>query len=255
MIQPHLPNQNFMKKLIIASVALCALVSSVCAEQTRKVQFRTLCLGQIEELGTVLLWTGMELPKAQEVVLYTDVSPVIEGVFNSNEAIFYTEKPGPDGKPLRVSVGQVTLGKAQRQLLLFLPSGGGEGKLPYQVRAYDDELSTFALGSVRAINLAPVPVRFILAGATTPQIPPVKYALFPHPAKVDAYNMYPVVIEFQSADGKWVKGQSVSWKANERRREIVVTLVDQRFRQPTVQTFSDFPPWAGGVRELSEIQE
>ena len=56
--------------------------------------------------------------------------------------------------------------------------------------------------------------------------------------------MYPVAIEFLSADGKWVKGQSVRWKANEHWREMVVTLADQRFRQPTVQTFSDFPPWA-----------
>ena len=88
-------------------------------------------------------------------------------------------------------------------------------------------------------------MRFILAGSTTPKIPPVKYALFPHPAKVDAYNMYPVAIEFESADGTWVKGQSVSWKANDHRREIVVTLVDLKFKQPTIQTFSDFPPWAG----------
>lgn len=96
---------------------------------------------------------------------------------------------------------------------------------------------------IQAINLAPVPVRFVMAGMTTPQVPPAKYAQFPHSKKVDDYNMYRVGVEFLSADGSWVKGQSASRKATDRRREIVITLVDLKFKQPMVQMFSDFPPW------------
>ena len=99
------------------------------------------------------------------------------------------------------------------------------------------------MGNIRAINLAPVPVRFVLSGATTPEIPPGRYAQVPHSKQVNDYNMYPVVVEFLSATGEWVKGQSVSWKATDRRREIVLTLVDTHFKQPTVRMFTDFPPW------------
>lgn len=232
-----------MKNLFIASVALCAFTSALFAQEGRKIQFRTLCLEQIEGLDKVFLPTGVDPAQSQEVILYTDVSPIVEGTFKTSEAVFCTMKSGPDGKPLRVTVGKVSLGKSERQLFLFVPSGGGEGKLPYLVQAYDDDLKSFAMGSVRAINLAPVPVRFVLSGATTPQIPPGKFAMFPHSKKVDEYNMYPVAVEFLSASGEWVKGQSVSWKASNRRREIVVTLVDMKFKQPTVQTFSDFAPW------------
>lgn len=134
---------------------------------------------------------------------------------------------------------------AARQLFLFVLGEGGEGKLPYQVFADDDDLKSFAMGSIRSINLAPVPVRFVLAGEVTPQIPPGRFAQFPHATKVDDYRMYPVVVEFLSANGEWVKGQSVSWKASDPKREAVVTLVDMKYKQPSVQNFADFPIWTG----------
>lgn len=229
----------------MTALALCALGTGLFAQESRKVQFRTLCLEQIKDLEKVVLVTGDELSKSQEVVLYTDLSPVIEGSFRSNEALFFIEKTGPDGKPQRVPVGKVALGKSARQLFLFVPSGGGDGRLPYQIQAYDDDRNSFAMGGIRAINLAPVPVRFVLSGETTPQVPPGKFAQFSHSRKVDEYHMYPVVVEFLSANGEWVKGQSVSWKASDEKREIVITLVDMKFKQPSVQNFSDFPPWTG----------
>ncbi len=232
-----------MKKLILASAALTVLSTTLFAQAERKVQIRTLCLEQVKDLEKIRLFTGDESKEDPEVILYTDVSPVIEATFKTNDALFCTEKAGSDGKIVRTAVGKVALGKSARQLLIFVPSGGVEGKLPYQIQTYDDDLQSFALGSVRAINLSPVPVRFILSGAVTPQIPPGKFAQFPHSAKLDEYNMYPVVTEFQSANGEWVKGQSTSWKASDRRREIVITLVDMKFKQPSVQLFSDFPPW------------
>ena len=234
-----------MKKLLLTSLVLTVFSAALFAQEARKIQFRTLCTEQIKDLEKVVLVTGDESSKSQEVILYTDVSPVIEGAFKTNEALFCIEKTGADGKIQRVPVGKATLGKSVRQLFLFVPSGGGEGKLPYQVQAYDDDQKTFTMGSVRAINLAPVPVRFILSGEATPQIPPGKFAQFHHATKVDEYNMYPVVVEFLSANGEWVKGQSVSWKASEQRREIVITTVDMKFKQPSVLSFSDFPPWSG----------
>lgn len=233
-----------MKTILLAAAALLLANPSLLAQNERKVQIRTLCLGQVKDLEKVRLLLGDESKEDPEMVLYKEISPPVVVTLKSNEAVFGTVTTGADGKPVRTVAARVTLGKGAQQLLVFVPSGGGEGKLPYNVVAYDDDLKTFPLGNVRAINFAPVPVRFVLSGAVTPQIPPGKYAQFPHPTKRDEYNMYSVVTEFQSAGGEWVKGQSTSWKATDRRREIVVTLVDMQYKQPTVQFFSDFPPTA-----------
>lgn len=227
--------------LLIASI-LFSLASFLQASEERKIAFRTLCLEPVSGVETVII-PGADGGKSADIPLYTDVSPVLQGVFKSNEAAFYIEKTGPDGKPALELVGKTSIGKSDRQLFVFLPGGQGEGKTTYEVRSFDDDTTAFAMGSIRAINLAPVPVRFVLSGATTPEIPPGRYAKFPHSKRVNAYNMYPVVVEFRSTTGEWIKGQSVSWKATDRRREIILTQVDTQFNQPTVRLFTDFPPW------------
>ncbi len=237
-----------MKLFLYVATLTLALPSMVAvAQDLRKVAFRTLCLEHVDGIDSVLIPTGKP-DESMKVELYTDVSPVIEGAFAGNEAAFYVEKTGADGKTVRELVGKATLTKSNRQLFVFMPGKKSGEPLPYLVRAYDDDTDTFAMGSVRAINASPVPIRFILAGAVTPQIPPTRHAMFPHSKKVNDYNMYPVVVEFLSGNGQWVKGQSVSWKATDKRREIVVTSVNPRFKQPVVRMYSDFPPWMRQVR-------
>jgi hypothetical protein len=237
-----------VKHTLLLVPAIFSLVALSYAGEERKIAFRTLCLEQAGGIEKVFI-TKPDGGKGPEVPLYTDISPVVQGVFKSNEAAFYIEKAGPDGKPVLELAGKAPIGKSDRQLFLFLPGEKGEGKPAYQVRSFDDDTGTFGMGVIRAINLAPVPVRFVISGATTPEVPPGKHAQFPHSKRVNDYNMYPVVVEFRSATGEWVKGQSVSWKATERRREIVVTLVDSRFKQPTVRMYTDFPPWMESTPE------
>ena len=245
---PSFPNRYSVKHTLLLVPAIFSLVALSYAGEERKIAFRTLCLEQAGGIEKVFI-TKPDGGKGPEVPLYTDISPVVQGVFKSNEAAFYIEKAGPDGKPVLELAGKAPIGKSDRQLFLFLPGEKGEGKPAYQVRSFDDDTGTFGMGVIRAINLAPVPVRFVISGATTPEVPPGKHAQFPHSKRVNDYNMYPVVVEFRSATGEWVKGQSVSWKATERRREIVVTLVDSRFKQPTVRMYTDFPPWMESTPE------
>ena len=245
---PSFPNRYSVKHTLLLVPAIFSLVALSYAGEERKIAFRTLCLEQAGGIEKVFI-TKPDGGKGPEVPLYTDISPVVQGVFKSNEAAFYIEKAGPDGKPVLELAGTAPIGKSDRQLFLFLPGEKGEGKPAYQVRSFDDDTGTFGMGVIRAINLAPVPVRFVISGATTPEVPPGKHAQFPHSKRVNEYNMYPVVVEFRSATGEWVKGQSVSWKATERRREIVVTLVDSRFKQPTVRMYTDFPPWMESTPE------
>ena len=217
-----------------------ALSAASALGQSRKVAFRTLCLEHANNLTELALPAAKAGETAVSVPLYTaSTSEVIEAVFPTTEAVLYVK--GAADKP--VIAAKAPLAKGDRQLFVLMPGPAGEGKPAYIMRAYDDDLATFKLGSVRAINLAPVPIRFVLSGATTPQIPADRHAIFPQSAKVDEYNMYPVAVEFLSGNGSWVKSYSASWKASDQRREIVVTLVDGKFKQPVVKIFSDVPPW------------
>lgn len=218
------------------------------AAQERKVAFRTLCLDLVENIDRVVL--PAESPDTkQEIQLYTNLSPVVESVFRSGEVKFYVEVQDADGGLKLELAAKGQLGRSGRQLMLFVPTGSkpGSGKLPYMLKCYNDDLDSFGMGHVRAINMAPVPVRFVISGKTTPEIPAGKFAQFPHSTKVNEFNMYPVVTEFLDRKGDWVKGQSVSWKATERRRDIVVTLIDSRFKQPAVRIYTDIPPWTEEV--------
>lgn len=231
---------NLPQRFLIAAAVLCASTAGVSA-QARKVQFRTLCLEHVQGMTEVAL-PGEKADQAPVAVpLFTAaLSPVIEGSFATPNAVFHGKGVGPDGKP--VVVGSGALAKSTRQLFVFTPAKAGS-KTPYEVSAYDDDTDTFKPGMIRAINLSPTPVRFIISGTTTPQIPPARHALFPQSAKKDEYNMYPAVVEFLGGDGKWFKAHSASWKASDRRREVIITLIDEKFKQPTVKIFPDTPPW------------
>lgn len=230
---------NLPQRLLLAAALLCASSAGLQA-QTRKVQFRTLCLEHVENITEVSLPAEKADLPGTKVPLYTaSISQVIEGSFTTPNAVF-TNGVGPDGKALVVA--SAPLAKAARQLFVFIPAKAGS-KMPYEVMAYDDDTTSFKLGTIRAINLAPTPVRFQISGATTPQIPTMRHAMFPQSTKKDDYNMYPAAVEFLSGDGKWFKAYSASWKANEDRREVVITLIDEKFKQPTVKVYPDIPPW------------
>lgn len=231
---------NLPQRFLLAAALLCASSAGLQA-QTRKVQFRTLCLEHVQGMTEVALPAEKSELPGTAVPLYTaSISQVIEGTFTTPNAIFTGKSVGPDGKP--VVVATAPLAKAARQLFVFIPAKAGS-KTPYEVQAYDDDTETFKLGSIRAINLAPTPVRFVISGATSPQIPTMRHAIFPQSAKKDEYNMYPAKVEFLSGDGKWFNAYSASWKANEDRRDVVITLIDNQFKQPTVKVYPDIPPW------------
>lgn len=50
-------------------------------------------------------------------------------------------------------------------------------------------------------------------------------------------------MEFLGGNRKWFQGYSASWKASDKWREIVVTVVDEKFKQPTVKIYPDISPW------------
>lgn len=223
---------------------LSLLLFPLAAQEERKIAFRTLCLGISEGVDRVV-FPGRDEGSVIEIPLYTEISPVIEATFTGDKAEFFVEDRDESAEaPGQRLVAGGKLAGTERQLFVFVPIGPEiSQQARYQVICYDDGEQSFSMGHIRAINLAPGPVRFVLAGRTTPEIAPTKAAQFAHVDDVNEYGMYPVVVEFRNDAGEWIKGQSVSWKATDRRREVVVTMVDPRFKQPAVRMYSDLPPW------------
>lgn len=231
-----------MKKSLLPAFAILVQILPGYAQEARKVAFRTFCVQPHADL------TGLWLPAANKkgggaakVSVYAgSFSPVTEALFKGADAVFFASEP-KDGASL-APVAQGKLAKSARQLFVFVPVTKG-GLAGYDIRAFDDDMDSFKLGSVRAVNLATVPVRFTLAGEVLAPIEPSGQVVYPPSKKVNEYGMYPAVVEFKGEGDKWVRIYSTSWKASERRRELVITMTDEKLKQNLVKMFSDDPPW------------
>lgn len=232
-----------MKNLFIASLLLIATLEMSSAGGDRKVKFRTLCIERVEDVEKVVIGGSGKQAKAQEVALYTDLSPVIDAVFETDEAVFYGEKTGADGTVERTPVGKAKLGQSGRQLFVFTPNEDSEEELPYRVLAFDDDEKSFPVGNVRAINLASVPVRYALSEADQVEVAAGESVQLPHPSEVNDYNLYPVTVEYKIDDGEWVLGKATNWKASNEKREISVTSFSADRKMLTVRLYGDLPPW------------
>jgi len=239
-----LPFSRIVHAAGAACIAMLLCAAAASAQEVRKVKFRTLCFAHAKGITELTIPAAKASQPGVAVPLYTaSISPVIEGSFATPDAVFYGKATGADGKP--AVAAKVPLGKSARQLFFFMPAKEGS-PTPYEVRVFEDDTDAFKLGSIRAINLAPNPVRFTLGEVEQPEIAVGQSIIFPQAAKKDEFNMYPVTLAFPDAQGKWAKVYSATWKASNERREIVVTLVDEQFKQPTVKVYPDIPPWAEG---------
>lgn len=227
-----------MKTVRLAATFLLSIAAAH-AQDVRKVAFRTLGLEPIPELRELHLPAATPKGKALAVpILAVSLSPVFEGEFKGNEAVFFA-KAGD----VSTLVAKGKLAKSKRQVLFFKPVKNEQGKDSYEVHAFDDDLADFKFGSIRVINLSPKEVRFNMAGKEMPSVPPGGSAIYPQAKDVDEFNIYPVTVETRGDGDAWAKVYSASWKASDRRREIAFVQYEERFQQWPVTLISDDPPW------------
>jgi hypothetical protein len=227
-----------MRTVHLAAVFLLSLTAAH-AQEVRKIAFRTLGLEALPGLSEVHLPAATPKGKAVAVpVLSSSLSPVVEGEFKGEEAVFYA-KAGDTTKP----VAKGKLAKSKRQMLFFRPVKDEQGEGSYKIHAFDDDLTDFKLGSVRAINLSPKEIRFNMAGKEMPPLAPEGSAVYPQAKDADEFGMYSLTIEAKGEGDAWAKVYSSSWKASDRRREIVFIEYEDRFKQWLVKLMSDDPPW------------
>jgi hypothetical protein len=207
----------------------------------RVVKFRVLCYEHAKDTlgGKVLSESGNPV----DVDFYIGgFGPQVSGRFTDGKARFFTETPGPDGKPQRTVIAEGNLVDSASQMFLLFPETKEQGPI-YRIHAFDDLERAFPMGATRVINLAAQPVRFTFAGALTPPIKPGGMQIFPQVKAVDEWNMFTTHIELGLDDGKWVPIATQSWKSSDRKRDWVITYVDPLTRQPAIRLYQDIPPW------------
>ena len=241
--KPVIETEPFPVAMRIARLAAAFLLSIVAAhaQEVRKVAFRTLCLAPLPELNELQLKPAT--PKSKPVIVPVfagSLSQVLEGEFKGDEIVLLPAMIDTN-RPMTVAKG--TLAKSKRQVFLLKPVKDEKNGDTYQIQAFDDDAADFKLGSVRAINLAPKEIRIKMGGKEMPPLSAGAPAIYPQFKDTDDAGMYPVVVETKSDDGVWTEVYSASWKASDRRREIVVVGYDEASKQMTVKLITDDAPW------------
>jgi hypothetical protein len=225
--------------LVLLTVATCS--AAVAAEQI--IEFRTLCFEHQEGIKEVLIPSPKGKDKGMlQVPLYRAYSEKMKMRAEDGVAAFAVEVPGVDGEPPTYrTVARAKLPDSRQVLFVFLPGGGEGEERPYRLLALADDEGSFPWGQLRLFNLAPVPVRFNLgeySGSKARTLKPGALDQIAKIRKLNPYNMYNVVIEFQSKSGFAVTNNT-RWKSIARKRDLAISFLHPKTRRPTVALFQD----------------
>lgn len=209
----------------------------------QQIEFRTLCFQQLAGITEVTV-PGTEEGQSQTVPLYQEYSPVFKTTAKDGDLHFKVPvKDAKEGEPTERSIGSVKVSGNGPYLFVFLP--GSDEKKPYHILSLKDDTASFPWGHMRLLNIAQVPVRFHLGEHEGPKAKLVKPGAMVDVEpirKVNAYNMFNVIIEFGTADGKFVTVNNTRWKAVKVKRSLAIAFVDAQSQAPVVALFDDIQP-------------
>jgi hypothetical protein len=138
-------------------------------------------------------------------------------------------------------VAEGDLAESPMQMFVMLPQTKPNGPL-YRVLAFADDEKAFPMGATRVVNLASVEIRLNLAGTDHAAIKPGAVAIYPQVKVVDEWNMFTARIDIL-AEQKWVPAATTSWKASNRKRDLVIIQMDPATGNPLIRLYQDTPPW------------
>lgn len=229
-----------------AAIALLLAAALACPAQegTRQVEVRTLCFQHVDDIKKVYV-PGTEPGMLTEVPLYLSSYSLPQKLKVKDGTVAFAV---PDAAPQnpgghRVIARTKVPADTTRALFLFLP-GDDPAKEPYKVVTFADDTRSFPWGSVRLINLAKVPVRFHLgefSGENAKTIAPGKLAVVPKVRKLNEFNQYNVLIEFQGPDG-FVPVSNTRWKTVDGKRDLAIAYIDPAGMRPVVNLYEDIEP-------------
>lgn len=231
----------FKSTAILATASLVCLIPAR-GQEARTVTFRAMCYQHMGEITEVSLPAPGGEGKTLIPLPTSGFTPDIKASFTGGVVRFTVDKANPaSGKTEPKVVAEGKLASGDRQMFLLLPSPDKE--VVYRVHAMNDDEKSFPMGATRVMNLAALKIRLNLAGADLPPIPPGDVVVYPPVKKVDEWGMYTARIDFDNGKGGWVPVATQSWKTSERKRDLVITMLDPKTRQPSIRLYQDIPPW------------
>lgn len=216
---------------------LATLVAA--SAETRKITYRTLCLAWAGDVRTLHLLPPGGTGGSREIPLFTEIfSLPEEAEVDPSGVRFSVDAAGTRLLP------PVKLPDSGRVLFLFVPSPGSKDG-PYRIAAFAEDDDSFPPGSVRLLNLSPVPVRFELGeheGEKGGLVAPGKTGLIRSIRKVNHLNAYDAKVTRRDPDGKFVLFYNSRWRSVATKRDLAIACPDPRTGQPAVLLFEDAPP-------------
>lgn len=212
------------------------------AEEARTVTFRAMCYQHMDEVTEVDLSAPSGEGKTRIPLPTSGFTPDFKASFTGGLVRFTRDEVDPaSGKTGPKVVAEGKLASGDRQVFILLPSPGKN--LVYRVHAMNDDEKSFPMGATRVMNLAALKIRLNLAGADLPAIPPGDVVVYPPVKKVDEWGMFTARIDFDNGKGGWIPAATQSWKTSDRKRDLVITMIDPKTRQPSIRLYQDIPPW------------
>jgi len=122
-------------------------------------------------------------------------------------------------------------------ILVFAPAE--KAPLPFRVSVVEDFGADFPDGGALVANLCSHEIRFSIADATV-TLQSGKTHRFARPEERDAFNMAPVVFQFQQ-DGTWRTASESALRFVPGMRYLILAFPDPASARPRLSTYQDFP--------------
>jgi hypothetical protein len=149
----------------------------------------------------------------------------------SNIIAFYNSA---DRKPAATATIPANL---KNVILVFVAAGGSApGALPWRVFVIEDSAKNFPDGGAFVANFHNKDIRFVL-GENKIMLHPGSYHGFGRPTERDAFNMAPVVFQFQQ-DEEWQTASETMLRFTTGLRYLIFAYVDPSSGRPQIATYS-----------------
>ena len=220
-----------MRFLAICLMLLCPVLSS--AQDVRKVNCRFVCCGGTAPPPPLINAFDKDIEVTCTIPTNTFSEPV-ECCAKSNVISFLSSerrKPMASAKiPEQVKAA----------ILVFIPAGKSSDTAPWRVFVIEDTIKNFPDGGAFVANLCTQDVRFSIGEKTIILKSGTDHG-FARPATRDAFNMAPVIFQFQKND-EWRTISETLLRFVPGMRHLIFAYLDPSPDRPRIITFQDFLP-------------
>jgi hypothetical protein len=132
--------------------------------------------------------------------------------------------------------------KGNAFILVFVAAAKAANTLPWRVFVIEDTPKNFPDGGAFVANFHNQDIRFLI-GTSKLMLHPEGFHGFARPDPRDAFNMAPVVFEFQQQD-TWRTASESMLRFLPGMRYLIFAYVDAASGRPSISTYQDFRPFS-----------